>query len=77
MFDVNTVLTTSPEGVALFEGDVRVVAVSDSGISTLMRLDVSPLRAPFNIATADLVDGIRRGEIIVLEKYETGLKLPR
>lgn len=73
MFDVNTVLTTAPECVALFEGDVRVVAVSDSGISALMRLDVCPLRAPFNVTTADLVDGIQKGSIIVLEEYDTGL----
>lgn len=73
MFDVNTVLTTAPECVALFEGDVRVVAVSDNGMSALMRLDVCPLRAPFNIATTDLVDGIQRESIIVLEEYDTGL----
>lgn len=73
MFDINTVLTTAPESVALFEGDVRVAAVSDTGESALMRLDVCPLRAPFNIATADLVDGIKKGSIIVLEKYDTGL----
>lgn len=73
MFDVNTVLTTTSASVGIFEGDVRVVAVSETGESALMRLDVSPLRAPFNIPTVDLIDGIKEESIIVLEKYDTGM----
>lgn len=73
MFDINTVLIVAPDRGWLFEGVVRVVAVSENGTTGLFRLDVSPLRAPFNLPTADVVDGLKRGDIIIVEEFDTGL----
>lgn len=68
MIELNDVLTVTPDRKTCFEGIVRVVGVSNDGETVaLIRLDVQPIRAPFNlpmhsINPDDEVNGVSRLE---------------
>lgn len=74
MIEINTLLMPAPNRSTVFEGIVRVVAVSETGVTALMCLDVSPLKAPFNLPTVDLVTGIQAsGDIVIVNTFDTGI----
>jgi len=78
MLNVNDVLSiVSPRGGQL-EGVVRVVGVSENRAEVaLVQLDKRTLAAPFSHPMIDLLEALRREEVVRLEEFDTGIVASR
>lgn len=74
MLEVNDILAPAPDRRACIEGIVRVVAVSnDSTTAALVRLDIRPIRAPFNLPLHAIDPDIESNGIVRLNIFRTNL----
>lgn len=77
MLDVNMVLRAAPDCEILFPGFARLVGVSTDGSACLIRLDASPLKAPFYLQKSALIEAIIERSILPNQVFQTGLPVSK
>lgn len=74
MIEINDILTPKPDRKSCILGIVRVVAVSDDGTTVaLIRLDIQPIKAPFNLPLKSIDPEIESNGLVRLETFQTNL----
>lgn len=74
MIELNDILTPAPDQKACIEGIVRVVAVSnDRTAVALIRLDIQPIKAPFNLPLSAVDPDDECNGIVRLETFRTNI----
>ena len=77
MLDINTVLRATPDCETLFPGFARLVTVTADGDASLIRLDIYPLKAPFNLPLSALIEAVQAGRILNNQIYDIGLHISK
>lgn len=70
MLEVNDIIAEAPGKPTVIEGFARLVGVDNNRYAYLIRLDNSPLTAPFPVALADLIAAINAGDILLGQEIE-------